>query len=382
MTKRFLPILCAIALTACLDDSDSDGSSDEPVTVGDIPGSEPDFERPGGEPDNTGNEPGEQPGDETPVVETPDPTTPDVGDCDFVDIGSSSPVSEAGSTQAAADTFVDRGCEGASDGSPEVVYLWTAPEDGVFTFDTEGSGYDTLLYIVDGCEGEELACNDDARNDRSSQLRIDATANQQYLIVVSGWGGEAGDFVLSIEGSESMCGDGQDNDGDGAVDCADTDCVRSAAECADGGDWPEEWIVFELEMLQIINENRARGWNCDTEGRFGAAGPLEMNDFARLAARLHSTDMGERNYFEHDNLDGLTPFNRMENAGYNGRYPWGENIAGGSPTAEDAMAGLMESDGHCANIMNPEFNVVGIGYAYVERSEFRHYWTQNFGGSH
>ena len=53
--------------------------------------------------------------------------------------------------------------------------------------------------------------------------------------------------------------------------------------------------------------------------------------------RLHSKDMGDRNYFEHEAPEGTSPFERMTRAG----YEWSgaaENIAMGQPTAEDVMS--------------------------------------------
>ena len=40
-------------------------------------------------------------------------------------------------------------------------WKWTAPQSGTFTIDTATSDFDTVLYILDECEGIELACNDD-----------------------------------------------------------------------------------------------------------------------------------------------------------------------------------------------------------------------------
>jgi uncharacterized protein YkwD len=37
----------------------------------------------------------------------------------------------------------------------------------------------------------------------------------------------------------------------------------------------------------------------------------------------------------------------------------------------------MGSDGHCANIMNPSFTEIGVGY--YPGGQWGHLWTQNFG---
>lgn len=61
------------------------------------------------------------------------------------------------------------------------------------------------------------------------------------------------------------------------------------------------------------------------------------------------------------------------------RFGWmGENIAYGHPTASTVMDAWMDSSGHRANILRPQFTHVGIG---VKRdASGRRYWVQNFGG--
>ena len=48
-----------------------------------------------------------------------------------------------------------------SDGE-EVVFSWTAPEANVYTISTEGSDYDTVLYLKSDCLAEADECNDEA----------------------------------------------------------------------------------------------------------------------------------------------------------------------------------------------------------------------------
>jgi uncharacterized protein YkwD len=87
-------------------------------------------------------------------------------------------------------------------------------------------------------------------------------------------------------------------------------------------------------------------------------------------------DMVENNYFDHTNLAGESPFVRMQLAGYTYAAA-GENIAAGNNTAAATMGQWMGSDGHCANIMNPNFTEIGVGY--FQGGGYGHYWTQNFG---
>jgi len=165
--------------------------------------------------------------------------------------------------------------------------------------------------------------------------------------------------------------EGSDDDGwDGDEVACDTDGDSAEA-------YPQECRVLEL-----VNQHRAQGADCGSEGSFDPAPPLTMNGLLLEAARRHSQDMGERNYFSHDSPDGPngdTMSDRIENAGYTGWMTIGENIACGLSSPDDTMAGWMASDGHCANIMSPHFEEIGVGYAQVDGSDYVFYWTQDFG---
>lgn len=268
-------------------------------------------------------------------------------------------------------------------GAPDLVYEFTAPEDGLYVFSTAGSSFDTVLSVRSGCApADELACSDDiSRGNQQSEVEVMLEACETVLVIVDGFDASAsGSFVLEVTAQETMCGDGEDNDADGLMDCDDPDCF--SLECNGGDDWPMDWQAFEWEVLELTNEARAVGHNCDTRGMFGPAPPLEMDMVVREAARGHALDMGEQDYFMHEGLDGRSASDRMRDAGYRGDPPWGENIATGQRTPREVVDGWLDSDGHCANIMNPSYGVLGVGYAFVESSMYGHQWVQNFGGSH
>lgn len=105
----------------------------------------------------------------------------------------------------------------------------------------------------------------------------------------------------------------------------------------------------ENEMLALVNkERKTRGLS-----------ELKMNDHLRDVARAHSKDMFERGYFSHYTPEGLSPFDRIKNAGINYLFA-GENLAL-APDVNKAEQGLMESEGHRENILNPNFSKIGIG---------------------
>ena len=106
---------------------------------------------------------------------------------------------------------------------------------------------------------------------------------------------------------------------------------------------------LERQMLDLVNEERAAN---------GLA-PLAPDPELTEVARRHSADMFVRGYFAHDTPEGLTPFDRMREA--NVRFLIaGENLAL-APTVSIAHTGLMNSPGHRANILRPQFGRVGIG---------------------
>jgi uncharacterized protein YkwD len=89
--------------------------------------------------------------------------------------------------------------------------------------------------------------------------------------------------------------------------------------------------------------------------------------------------MAETGNFEHESPGGdlgEDPWERMTNAGFTGTEV-GENIAAGYDSPEAVVAGWMDSDGHCSNIMNGAATLIGVGY--YRGGGYYHYWTQDFG---
>jgi uncharacterized protein YkwD len=128
-------------------------------------------------------------------------------------------------------------------------------------------------------------------------------------------------------------------------------------------------------MLEEVNRRRAEGAVCGGEAMAPAA-PLAMDDQLHLAARRHSEDMAERGYFSHTSPDGTTPGDRILATSFSGSSPFLENIAAGEPDPVRTVEGFMGSPGHCANIMEPTVDLIGIGY--VEADDGTPFWTQNF----
>ena len=146
-------------------------------------------------------------------------------------------------------------------------------------------------------------------------------------------------------------------------------------------DWPEEWRTFEDEVLRLVNLERFVGGRCGSEW-LPPSDPLEMDEVLRGVARTYSQQMAQQGFFDHVDPMGRDPGDRVDAAGFTGAAPIGENIAQGYPTPEQVMAGWMSSPGHCSNILEASYGVIGIGYYLDERDPYGHVWTQNFAGSH
>lgn len=131
-------------------------------------------------------------------------------------------------------------------------------------------------------------------------------------------------------------------------------------------------------MLSLINEARSQARHCGDQ-RFAEAKPLTWNCRLEAAAERHSQDMAENDYFSHTDPHGAGAEQRVNDQ----RYAWravGENIAAGHTSASAAVAGWLESPGHCANIMNGAFTEMGMAKADNPHSRYTTYWTQTLGG--
>ena len=95
---------------------------------------------------------------------------------------------------------------------------------------------------------------------------------------------------------------------------------------------------------------------------------LAWNDAVADVAQSHSEDMVERDFFDHTNPDGKSPFDRLHDAGieYSGAA---ENIAWGYPSAETVLDGWLNSSGHRANIENCSMTEHGVG---LQQSRWTH----------
>jgi serralysin len=185
----------------------------------------------------------------------------------------------------------------------------------------------------------------------------------------------------------------------------------------------EDWHDYEKQVFGLVNLQRA----------YNGLPDLIADSRLQDAADLHSQDMAENDYLDHDSLDGTQFFERIAAQDYQYVYA-SENIAAGSNMnplsvmyGTDDLAvlsafdvnlgndgfltwnevgqgwtdveweawethrsqpkiklptGWMGSAGHRKNILNDVITDIGVGYYYLASdtndSNYDHYWTQDF----
>lgn len=105
----------------------------------------------------------------------------------------------------------------------------------------------------------------------------------------------------------------------------------------------------EKQMVEKVNEERTKR----------GIGTVQFNEKLQDVARAHAKDMWNRSYFGHISPEGKDVGNRLQEAHVAYQIA-GENLAL-APTVSLAHNGLMESEGHRENILEPRFRKIGIG---------------------
>ena len=128
--------------------------------------------------------------------------------------------------------------------------------------------------------------------------------------------------------------------------------------------------AVETAIYNKVNEERAKA----------GVPTLTYNTVMQKYARIKSQDMGDNNYFSHEDLNGNLITTQMKKDGVSYKA-WGENIAyiGGNISAdalaERFMTNWMNSSGHRENILSTNFSSIGVG---VYKIGNKVYATQEF----
>ncbi len=122
--------------------------------------------------------------------------------------------------------------------------------------------------------------------------------------------------------------------------------------------------AYAYEVLDLVNQVRAEN------GIGKVSATQELMNAAQVRAMETTT------LFSHDRPDGSSCFTAFQQSGAKYRTA-GENIAAGQPTPASVIDAWMHSTGHRANILNPEFKHLGVGYCQTAGG-YGSYWVQCF----
>ena len=117
-------------------------------------------------------------------------------------------------------------------------------------------------------------------------------------------------------------------------------------------------------VIELVNQERtSRGLQ-----------PLVKDDRLMVAAAARAKEISQR--YSHTRPNGSECFTILWHLGIDYAYA-GENIAMGQRTPEIVMNDWMNSSGHRANILNENYDCIGVGYTMVDGHP---YWVQLFTG--
>lgn len=142
--------------------------------------------------------------------------------------------------------------------------------------------------------------------------------------------------------------------------------TRAASTSASGGAATgactlDENTQFVSQLQQLINGERTKA----------GLSALSVNAQLTTAAKDHATDMLCNNYLSHTGLDGSTPEDRVEAAGFNASLVLEDLYAlhpayGGNP--QSALDWWMGDPASKADLLNADTTVFGIAYVSSEES--------------
>jgi uncharacterized YkwD family protein len=119
------------------------------------------------------------------------------------------------------------------------------------------------------------------------------------------------------------------------------------------------------QVVDLVNQERAKN----------GLQPLAVDTRLMQMAHDKAVDMRDHNYFDHQSPTYGSPFDMMKEYGISFSYA-GENIAAGQKTPQEVMNAWMNSSGHRANILNPNYTKIGVGF--VTGGQYGTEWVQEF----
>lgn len=158
-------------------------------------------------------------------------------------------------------------------------------------------------------------------------------------------------------------------------------------DASNGYPLPEERVVHvwtnavRVDPAAWVDEYLEGGCTYGTdfnEDERTAKDPVLLSGDLNRAARFHSDDMKDNQFFSHTSSDGTSMGLRLSRYWSNPMVA--ENIArGSSPRHAVTRSWMCSTTGHRANIMNGDWGVLGVGFADTDSSsDYDNLFTQNF----
>jgi uncharacterized protein YkwD len=113
--------------------------------------------------------------------------------------------------------------------------------------------------------------------------------------------------------------------------------------------------TYEIEVVRLINIEREKA----------GLSPLALSPKLSMAARFHSQEMADLQYFNHISPIYGRATNRANMFGHENEQEWvfgvSENLHGAAISPERAVQNWMNSPGHRRAILNPNTLSIGVG---------------------
>jgi hypothetical protein len=159
------------------------------------------------------------------------------------DLGTLAPYTSAGGNVDVSAASNDLALSCSTSDGPDHVYQFTlaSPAKILVSLDqAPGTAHAVGLTLqagaTSGCTDAEYRCLDLSESTDTPDLfgwfSAEPFPAGTYTLVIEGTTSGAGDVstgLTAFDPAESVCDDGEDNDGDDATDCADTECIGAAA---------------------------------------------------------------------------------------------------------------------------------------------------------
>jgi hypothetical protein len=244
--------------------------------------------------------------------------------------------------------------------APEAVYSFKCQQEGFVLMRITDLPCDLDIYVLDDTCDTDAGCQEGstASYNVDDEVYFECALDKVYYIVVEAYGTSHFDYASGpcIEG-ETICDDGNDNDGDGLSDCEDSDCA-SGPEC--GGSNSYNGVPYSPTYTLFFDVSESTGCpeDCDDGEDNDIDGSLDCLDTDCWEEPLCCDIDGDGAFAEDcagddcDDSDASVYPNAPEDGGAGGAGDGKDNDCDGTTDEgttdyDDDGDGFSESDGDC-----------------------------------